>query len=66
MYRIRVRIDGRWYTHYSTVEYRDAIVEYNRAGTANAKMLIDDEGNKLHKQYTDNGFVYNPNGVSND
>lgn len=66
MYRIRVRgVDGKWYTHYVTYAYRDAIVEYNRAPVP--KMFIDGASDKkkgiLHKQYTDNGFVYNPNKV---
>lgn len=54
MFKVKVRIDGKWMYVAKTYDVQDAIDIYNDSPTP--RMLI---GNRiLHKQYTDNGFVY--------
>lgn len=55
MYRVRIRVNGKWITRSTNYNYRDAVSDYNAADTP--KMFIDEMG-IVHKQYTDNGFQY--------
>jgi hypothetical protein len=55
MYRIKVRENGKWRHVEQTFELEDAIECYNEFPVP--RMLIGPEG-ILHKQYSDNGFVY--------
>jgi len=57
MLRIKVRVNGKW-TVVDKFEDEDkwnALDAYNGAPTP--KMLISNAG-VVHKQYTDNGFIY--------
>lgn len=55
MFRIKVRLDGRWVMVARGLDAVDAIDVYNDAPTP--RMLIGPKG-IVHKQYSNNGFVY--------
>ena len=57
MFRIKVRIDGKWYTHMETADKVAALAVYNTCGYF-PRMFIGPKGIQ-HKQYTKNGFRYN-------
>lgn len=56
MFRIRVRKDGKWVTHFETTEEIEAVAVYNRTNW-HPKMFIGPNGIE-HKQYTNNGFQW--------
>lgn len=57
MFRIKVRIDGKWYMFHEGADKSEALVAYNQCGYF-PKMFIGPKGIQ-HKQYTKNGFRYN-------
>lgn len=57
MFRIKVRREGKWTLWFTTADFDEVIEQYNNAPVP--RMLINGKG-IAHKQYTDNGFVYNP------
>lgn len=59
MLRIKVRVNGKWtiIDKYMDDDKWLALDAYNGAPTP--KMLISDKG-IVHKQFSDNGFIYAP------
>jgi hypothetical protein len=56
MFKIKVRVDGKWLYVAKTYDYQEALEVYNDSPTP--RMFIGSHGIE-HKQYTDNGFIYN-------
>ena len=60
-FHIKVRNAGKWVEVFTSPDILEALQEYNNLPVP--RMLIGNNGIKsgvLHKQYSDNGFVYNP------
>lgn len=59
MFRIRIRHEGTWVTidKFHDEDKWNALAAYNNAPVP--KMLISSKG-IVHKQYSDNGFIYLP------
>ena len=55
LFRIKIKRDGKWVTIEKTFDQWEALDSYN--GTPTPKMLTCKKG-IIHKQYSDNGFVY--------
>jgi hypothetical protein len=55
MFRIKVRVNGKWTHVEQTFELDEAIDAYNEYPVP--RMLIGPDG-VIHKQYSNNGFVY--------
>jgi len=55
LFRIKVKRNGVWMTIEKTFDKWEALDNYNTTPTP--KMLTCDKG-IIHKQYSDNGFIY--------
>ena len=55
MFKIKVRVSGKWIMVERCVSFEDAIEAYNDLPTP--RMLIGPKG-IVHKQYSNNGFKY--------
>lgn len=57
MFRIKVRIDGKWFEFHKGADRITAVAVYNSCGY-HPKMFIGPNGIE-HKQYTKNGYRWN-------
>jgi hypothetical protein len=55
LFRIKIKRDGKWTTIEKTWNKWEALDSYN--GTPTPKMLTCSKG-IIHKQYSDNGFIF--------
>jgi hypothetical protein len=60
-FHIKVKSEGKWVEVFKSVDILETLTEYNALPVP--RMLIGNNGinsGVLHKQYSDNGFMYNP------
>lgn len=60
-FHIKVRENGKWHEVFASPDILETLDTYNALPVP--RMLIGNNGinsGVLHKQYSDNGFIYNP------